>query len=96
MSCKNPNYTVIKDGVIQSQNVCIHEVFKAIQAAGIGIGRGEADRVAEILNGYPILVDGVRTSYLDHLRMQQRWIDIRQIECMTTEEELERPWILNR
>ena len=77
--------------------MCVREVFRAIKAAGIGMD--EVDRIAEILNGYPILpilVAGARTSYLDHLRMQQRWIDISQIDCMAEEELDRKPWLSNR
>ncbi|OCB03398.1 hypothetical protein BBC27_07995 [Acidithiobacillus ferrivorans] len=86
-------YTVIKDGVIQDEKVCIKQVFEAAQAAGIAVD--DMDKFADVLNGHPVLVNGVCMSFLDHIRMRQRWDDL-QANDFNAEESARRPWLLNR
>ena len=89
-------YTVIKDGVIQSDKVDADEIFKTIKIAGIT----NINRITDILNGHPIMVcEGYGfclVSYLDHIMMQQRRADIDQIDYMSKEELERKPWLLNR
>ena len=87
-TCKNPDITVIQDGVIQAKKVCIHHVFRVIKAAGVGMD--------EILNGRPVFLNGVYTSFLDCIRMSQRERDTRYIDGMSPEELEGKPWLLNR